>query len=50
MKYGNQIAKLKQIDITTTGFIPILSDMSTINGANSAPYKLNASIIPAAVD
>ncbi len=50
MKNGGQIAKLTQIDIIATAFIPILSDISTINGANSAPYKLKASIIPAAVD
>lgn len=45
-----QVAKLTQIDISAIEFIPILSDKSTIKGANNAPYKLKASINPAAVD
>jgi hypothetical protein len=45
-----QIAKFTQIEISAIELIPILSDKSTIKGAKNAPYKLNASMNPAAVD
>jgi len=41
---------LTQIEIKAIELIPILSDKSTIKGAKKAPYKLNASMKPAAVD
>lgn len=44
------MAKLMQIDIMAIEFMPILSERSTIKGAKKAPYKLKASIKPAAVD
>lgn len=45
-----QIAKLTHIEIIAIEFTPMLSERSTINGAKNAPYKLKASIKPAAVD
>lgn len=44
------IAKLTHIEIIAIGFIPTLSERSTINGAKNVPYILKASIKPAAVD
>ncbi len=44
------MAKFTQIDIIAIEFTPILSDRSTIKGAKNAPYKLNASMNPSAVD
>lgn len=44
------MAKFTQIEIIAIELIPILSERSTINGAKNAPYKLKASINPAAVD
>lgn len=45
-----QMAKFIQIDIMAIELTPILSERSTIKGAKNAPYKLKASINPAAVD
>ena len=45
-----QMANITHIETIAIEFIPMLSDKSTINGAKNAPYKLKASIKPAAVD
>ena len=43
-------ANIKNIDTNAIGSIPILSAKSTSSGAKKHPNKLNASIIPTAVD
>lgn len=49
-KMFGHTANIKNIDTNAIGSIPILSAKSTSSGAKKHPNRLNASIIPTAVD
>ena len=49
-KMFGHTANIRNIDTNAIGSIPILSAKSTSNGAKKHPKRLNASIIPTAVD